>query len=74
MLEIVKEALDEVALAIERSINRALDPDVALGRDMGLAAGLSNHLDDDPTIAAAICDQGFGWRQASSRMGAPRLV
>ena len=46
VLEFVEETLDEVALAVEVRIDRAANPYVALGRDVGLGAARLDDLDD----------------------------
>ena len=60
MLELVEEALDEVALPVEGGIDGALEPDVALGRDVGLAAPGVDHLDQSACVVSSIGDEGFG--------------
>ena len=63
MLELVEEALDEVALPVEGGIDGALEPDVALGRDVVLAAPGADHLDQSACVVSVIGDEGFGRRQ-----------
>lgn len=56
MLELAEEALDEIALSVERGVDRSLDFAVALGRNVSLTAALANEIDQKPPVIAAICD------------------
>ncbi len=52
VFELVEEALDEVALAVEGGVDRAADADVALAGDMGSrAAGLDEVVSRDTAMA-----------------------
>lgn len=63
MFELAEEALDEIALAVELVIDRALHLAFAAGRDVVLAATLADEFDDGSGVVAAI----GGVRQAGSR-------
>jgi len=54
MLELAEEALDEIALAIDASTDRALDQSLAGGRDMGLGAASLDHVQESVGIIAAV--------------------
>ena len=57
MLEFVEEALDEVALPVERVIDGALDLAVAAGRDVGPSAASFDQIDDSAGVVAAVSDE-----------------
>ena len=59
MLELVKEALDQVALSVEFVLDGSLDLPVPLGRDVRLSAGLGDKIDDCLRVIATIGDEGF---------------
>lgn len=54
MFEFVEEALDQVALSIERVVDRALDLTVAAGGDVSSAAAAFDQIDDSAGIIAAV--------------------
>jgi len=56
VFEFVEEALDEVALSVDRWIDRALVLSVALGRDMGGGAAGLDDCDDGAGVVTAIGD------------------
>ena len=56
VFELVEEALDEIALAIEFGIDGTLDLAVALGRDVRPRAVLGDDLEDGAGIVAAVGD------------------
>ena len=60
MFELVEESLDEVALAIEVSIDGALDLAIALGWDVGASAGAGDQIDQVLPVVAAIGDHVAG--------------
>lgn len=62
VFELAEIALDEFALAIQFSIDGALDLAVALGWDVRLAAAVSNEVDNGLCVIAAIGNQGSGGR------------
>ncbi len=74
MLELAEEALDQIALAIDRRIDGALDFAVATGRDVGLAASAPDQVDDRLSIVAAVGDESARRRQAAQQPRANRLV
>src|SRR5580693_8284805 len=54
VLELIEEALDEVALPVERVIDGALDLAVAAGRDMGAATATFDQINYGASVVAAI--------------------
>ena len=56
VFELVEEAFDEVALSVERGIDRALDLAVLLGRDVGPRAVIGDELDDGLGVIAPVGD------------------
>ena len=60
MLELVEEALDDIALLVEFRIVGALKGAVALGRDHGLASGLGDLLAEVVGVIALVSDGDFG--------------
>ena len=56
VFDLVEEALDKVALAVEFGVDRALDLAASLGRDMRLGAVAGDHLDDGLGVVAAVGD------------------
>lgn len=74
VLELVEEALDEVALPVEIAIDRSLDLDVALGRDMGLPTSGADQVDQRSRVVPAICDEGSGRRQGLDQARCHGLV
>jgi hypothetical protein len=74
MLELVEEALDEVALAIDVGIDDARDAHVALAWDVcGGAVGL-DQLDDRAGEEAAISDDMMGELETIDQLRKGRLV
>src|SRR6185312_887197 len=63
MLEFVEEALDEVALTVDREIDDASNADVGLARDMGCGAAGLDQIDDGAGEEAAIGDHVAGQAQ-----------
>ena len=57
MLQLVEEALDQVALSIDEIVDRALDFAVAGSRDVRPATASLDKVDDDPGIVAAVGDE-----------------
>lgn len=74
MLELAEEALDEVALAVERRVDGPLNLAVPRCRDVGLAARLAHQIDDRLGIIAAVGDKRSCGRQAAEQVWADRLV
>lgn len=74
MLEFAEEALDEIASAVERGLDCALDDAVPLGRDVGAASLGWDEVDDGAGVVAAIGDQRLGGRQAVKQSRDGRLV
>jgi hypothetical protein len=64
VLELVKEALDQVALSVEFVLDGSLDLPVPLGRDVCLSAGLGDKIDDYLRVIATVGDEGFCRGQA----------
>jgi len=67
VFDFVEEALDEIALSVKREIDRALDLDVALGRNVGLGAARLDERDDAFRIIAAIGDNVAGQANAAEQ-------
>ena len=57
VFDLVEEALDKVALAVEFGIDRALDLAVSLGRDLGIGAVVGDQPDDGLSVVAAVGDR-----------------
>ena len=74
LFELAEEALDEVATSIEFAIDRALNLDAALGRDMGLATAVSDEVDEGAAVVATVRDQRLGRRQSSQKVRHGGLV
>jgi hypothetical protein len=66
MLQLVEEALDEVAVAVGRGLDRALELAVAAGRDVGPSAGRCDAVDDGAGVVAAIGDESLTRPQLKS--------
>ena len=69
MLELAKEALDEVALAIDVGIDDTPDADVGLAWDVGFCPVGFDPLNDCPGKEAAIGDDIAGHRSAPEKVG-----
>src|SRR5579864_4289221 len=74
MFEFVEEALDEVALAVDREVDDAANADVALAWDMGFGAAGLDQLDDGAGEEATICDDVVGQTQSVDQRREGRLV
>jgi hypothetical protein len=74
VLELAEEALDEVALAVKRRIDGALDLAVAAGRDVSLAPGLAHQVEDRLSVVAAVGDERPGGRQVGQQGWSEGLV
>src|SRR5262249_44802592 len=59
VLELVEEALDQVALSVEFVLDGSLDLSVPLGRDMCLSPGLGDKIDDCLRFIATVSDKCF---------------
>ena len=57
MLELIKEALDQVALSVNEMVNRALGLAVAGGRDVRPPATSFDKIDDSSGVIATIRDE-----------------
>ena len=67
VFELVEEAFDEVALAVERGIDRALDLAVLLGRDVGPRAVIDDEFDDGLGVIAPVGDGVAGRGKAANQ-------
>ena len=74
VLEFVEEALDEVALAVELGIDRAANPYVALGWDMGPSAAGLDDLDDGTGGVSAVGDHVARQTEAIEQLRGGGLV
>ena len=63
MLEFVEEALDEVALAVDREVDNAANADIGLAWDMSFGAAGLDQVDDGAGKEATICDHVVGQTQ-----------
>ena len=74
MLELVEVALDQVAVAVDRAVDDAPDPNVALAGDVsGGACGL-DQLDDGPGEETSVGDDMGRQREAVDQGRKGRLV
>lgn len=64
MLEFVEEAFDQVSLAIEGMVDRALSLAVALGGNVGGPAPRGDQVDEVLPVVTAVGDHVLGRRQA----------
>ena len=64
MLELAEVSLDDIALSVDRRVDRALDLAVALGWDVGAAASGFDHVDDSAGVVAPVGDQRLGGFEA----------
>lgn len=60
VLQLVEEALDEVALTVDRGVDRSLLLAVALGRDVGRGAVGGDLFEDGASVVAAVGDRVAG--------------
>jgi len=67
VFELVKEALDEIALFVERRIDGTLEAAVALGRDVWARAVSDEGVEDGASVVAAIGDRVARWREAGDQ-------
>ena len=74
MFELAEEALDEVAFAVERGVDGALDFAVRAGRNVGLAAAALDEFDDRPRVVAAVGDKRAAGREAFDNRGRQGFV
>jgi len=74
VLELAEEALDEVALAVDRGIYGALEFAVLLRGDVGAAAARADQLDHRLSVVAAVGDQRLGGWQPVDQLGDGGLV
>ena len=74
MFELAEVPLDDVALAVDRRIDGALDLSISLGRDVGAAAPSFDQVDDGAGVVAPVCDQRPGWLEAVDQGLDGRLV
>lgn len=69
VLELVEEAFDEVALAIERGVDGALNLAVALGRDVRGGAVGGDQLENGAGVVAAVGDCVAGRAEIGQQRG-----
>ena len=74
VLELVEEALDEIALSIEGAVDRALPLAVALGRDVCSRAVIGDQLQDGFGVVATVGDGVGSGLQALEQSRDRRLV
>jgi hypothetical protein len=74
VLELAEEALDEVALAVERRGDGSLHLAVAGCGNVRLAAGLAHQVEDGLGVIAAIGDERLGGRQVGQQGWSEGLV
>jgi len=74
LFEIAEEAFDEVAASIKFALDGALNLDAALGWDMGLAARISDKVDDGAAVVATVGDECVGRRQSSQKVWGSGLI
>ena len=74
VFEFVEEPFDEVALAIDLGIDRSLDLDVSLGRDVCDGAAGLDKVDDGAGVIAAISDHIAGQGQSIEQHRRGRFV
>ena len=60
LLELGEASLDDIALSLDRRVDRALDLAVALGGDVGAAAARGDEVDDGSNVVAMVREQGLG--------------
>ena len=70
MLQLFEEALDQIALAVEGAINRALDFAVATCRDVSTPATCFDQFDDGAGIVATVGDEIAIRLEPLSKIGA----
>ncbi|MFO1153250.1 MAG: alcohol dehydrogenase catalytic domain-containing protein [Rhodospirillales bacterium] len=74
VFELVEEAFDKVAVAVEAGIDRAANPDVALRWDVGAGAVGLDQGDEALRMVAAVGDDGGGESDAGDEIGQGCLV
>jgi len=74
VFELAEEALDLIALAVDRRVDGALDLTITLGGDMGPSASGSDQVEDGLGAVAAVSDERACRRQAVDELGDRRLV
>ncbi|AOF94216.1 hypothetical protein BSY16_4462 (plasmid) [Sinorhizobium sp. RAC02] len=74
VFELAEVSLDEIALAIEVTIDSALDLVVPLGRDVGFTAPVADEIDEGLSVVASICNQGSGRRQSFEQASTAALL
>ncbi len=67
VFQLAEEALDEVALTVERRVDGSLELAVAACRDVGLPSGLAHQIDDSLSIVAAVGDESAGRRKVGQK-------
>ena len=73
MLQLVEEALDQVALPIDPVIDRALDTAVAGGRDVRPSATSLDEIDDSSDVKATVSERSRSGLSPSIKVGAMAL-
>ncbi len=74
VFEFIEEAFDEIAMAVERGIDRALGLAILLGRDMRARAVRSDERDDGFGVVAPVGDGISGRGQAGDERRHASLV
>lgn len=74
MLQLIKESLDEIALAIDRVVDGAIDQPAAEARNMGPSSSFANEVENGVAIVAAICDHVAPGRQMPQEVGHSALI
>jgi hypothetical protein len=74
MLQLVKEPLDEIALAINRVVDGAMNQPAAEAWNMGPCPGLADEVENSVAVIAAVCDDIAPGRQIPQELGHDALV
>lgn len=74
MLEFAEEALDQITLPVDGSIDRALDLAIALRGDVGLPTPLGDQIDQVLPVISTISNNDGYLRQSSQQQGCACLV
>jgi hypothetical protein len=74
VLQLVEEALDEVALAVDLAVDHAADADIALRRDMGRGAIGLDEFDNGASKEATVGDHVAGQAEPLDQLWKRRLV
>jgi len=74
MLEFIEVALDQVALAVDATIDAALDEAIPLRGDMGLGAGCSDEIEQRARIVATVGDDVAAFETGEQRWCSDSVV